>query len=68
MAGTFGIMVKDQQLQRIGMRNEMLGLLLILLEGFVFGIILGLSTDHWGSGNWPTLEMTSRYRILTGKF
>ncbi|PSN37429.1 hypothetical protein C0J52_19036 [Blattella germanica] len=59
MAGTFGTVIADRYLQKIGVLNELYGLLVCIAVGFVFGIIAGLATDHWGTTGWPTSEMIS---------
>ncbi|XP_067003056.2 uncharacterized protein [Anabrus simplex] len=63
LAGTLGTMIADRYLQKMGIRNELLGLLTCLIIGFLFGCAIGLSTDKWGDGEWPTEEMTSRGKV-----
>ncbi|XP_046397947.1 uncharacterized protein LOC124164586 isoform X2 [Ischnura elegans] len=62
MAGTFGTVVQDKQLQKIGLLNELVGLASCILVGFIYGLVIGCVTDHWGSpdSDWPTQEMMSR--------
>lgn len=57
MAGTFGFMIKDRNLQTLGIMNELFGLLLCVVIGYLFGIIVELSNIQWGNGFWPTEEM-----------
>lgn len=61
LAGTFGAVIHDRKLQIIGVRNELLGLFLTVLVGFVIGLIIGSVDDYYGTGQWPTPEMISRY-------
>jgi len=60
MAGTFGAVIADRHLQKIGVLNELFGLLVCLLVGFIFGLAAGLVNEHWGNGGWPTDEMIAR--------
>ena len=59
MAATFGTAIADWKLQKIGLRSEIIGLLMSLVFGFVFGLLVGTTEDQWGSGGWPTEEMKS---------
>lgn len=60
MAGTFGTVIEDRQLQKMGVLNELFGLLVCLVVGFIFGLAAGLANEHWGNGGWPTDEMIAR--------
>ncbi|KAG8227135.1 hypothetical protein J437_LFUL001679, partial [Ladona fulva] len=63
LAGTFGAVIQDRNLQKIGVFNELLGLTLCIAVGFIFGLIVGLSSDHYSYSSatlWPTSEMISR--------
>jgi hypothetical protein len=60
MAGTFGTVIEDRQLQKMGVLNELFGLLVCLVVGFIFGLAAGLASEHWGNGGWPTDEMIAR--------
>ncbi|CAB3367752.1 Hypothetical predicted protein [Cloeon dipterum] len=63
LAGVFGIVIRDRQLQRVGVMNELFGLLMCLVIGFVFGLIIISIKPHWpGSPDapWPTDEMQAR--------
>ncbi|XP_034230899.1 uncharacterized protein LOC117639399 isoform X2 [Thrips palmi] len=55
MAATFGTMIHDWRLQRMGLVNECVGLLLCLLIGFVTGVVVSLIDRPW-----PTEEMMDR--------
>jgi hypothetical protein len=59
MAATFGTEIADRKLQKIGLRSEIIGLLMSLIFGFIFGLLCGTSEEPWGSGGWPTEEMKS---------
>lgn len=61
MAGTFGSVIHNKSLQKIGVQNELFGLGLATFVGFVYGTIICLITDKYGNQDWPTYEMTSRY-------
>uniref|UniRef100_A0A1B6KVF1 DUF389 domain-containing protein n=1 Tax=Graphocephala atropunctata TaxID=36148 RepID=A0A1B6KVF1_9HEMI len=61
MASIFGFVTKDWKLQKIGVLNEFLGLLLCVLIGFLYGIIIACFS--WESPDvpmWPTPEMLNR--------
>lgn len=61
MAGTFGTVIGDSKLQKMGVQNEIISLSIATLIGFCYGAILCMATDKYGDSNWPTYEMTSRY-------
>jgi hypothetical protein len=54
MAGTFGAVIADRHLQKIGVLNELCGLFVCLVVGFIFGLEAGLFNENWGNGGWPT--------------
>ncbi|KAL3275628.1 hypothetical protein HHI36_020381 [Cryptolaemus montrouzieri] len=60
MAATFGSVIRDSRLQKVGVRNELLGLFIAMMVGFCYGAITCIITDKYGSQEWPTYEMTSR--------
>ncbi|KDR09915.1 hypothetical protein L798_00352, partial [Zootermopsis nevadensis] len=60
MTATFGTAIADRKLQKIGFRSEIIGLLMSLVFGFIFGLVLGTTDDPWGTGDWPTEEMKAR--------
>lgn len=64
MAGTFGRVIQDKELQKIGVLNELLGVGLATAIGFCYGVIITSFTDRYGDGDWPTYEMTSRYNFI----
>lgn len=61
MAITFGTIISDRKLIKIGIRSEVIGLLFSILFGFIFGLLIGCTQSPWGNGNWPTEEMTNRF-------
>ncbi|XP_059488873.1 uncharacterized protein LOC132204399 [Neocloeon triangulifer] len=63
LAGTFGTVIRDRQLQRVGIVHELFGLLMCLVIGFVFGLVIASIVDHWPddpNASWPTEEMKAR--------
>ncbi|XP_067124254.1 uncharacterized protein [Centruroides vittatus] len=60
LAGTFGAVIQDKSLRNLGIKTEIVGLVLCLLFGFVFGLICANFSSKWGQGDWPTTEMASR--------
>ena len=59
LAATFGMVIRDQSLQKLGVRNELIALGLCISVGFITGILHG--TLHQYSDNfWLTSEMVSR--------
>ncbi|XP_050311686.1 uncharacterized protein LOC126747220 [Anthonomus grandis grandis] len=66
MAGTFGSVIRDKHLQKVGVKNELIGLGIATLVGFFYGTIICLSTDRYGTSDWPTYQMYSggQFRAL----
>ncbi|XP_055681745.1 uncharacterized protein LOC129789120 [Lutzomyia longipalpis] len=63
IAAIFGTVIKDHKLQRLGLINELLGILMATLVGFIFGLII-CSVDHrYGIGEGLTQEMLSRCEL-----
>ena len=60
MAGTFGTMIRDRNLQKIGILNELFGLFVCVTVGFVFGLVVAVTSTHWGNKAWPTELMLLR--------
>mmetsp|Transcript_14594 Transcript_14594/g.19203 ORF Transcript_14594/g.19203 Transcript_14594/m.19203 type:complete len:582 (-) Transcript_14594:7-1752(-) len=65
LAFTFGTTIRNKKLIQIGLRNELVSLLLCV----VVGVVIGLIGTGWGVDNcddtgnepcWPTYEMSSR--------
>lgn len=61
MAFTFGTIISDRKLVKIGIRSEIIGLSISILFGFIFGLLVGCTQSPWGYGDWPTDEMKARY-------
>jgi hypothetical protein len=59
MAVTFGTAIADRKLQKIGLRCEIIDLLMSLTFRFTLGLLCGTSKETWGSGGWPTEGMKS---------
>ncbi|KAH7976556.1 hypothetical protein HPB52_016121 [Rhipicephalus sanguineus] len=62
---TFGIIIRDKSLVKVGLRTELCGLCLCLVFGFVFGLIMAYWGDiqgpgGWGPNTWPNSEQTAR--------
>lgn len=57
LGGTFGIVLRYKKLWKPGILNELLGLSICLVAGFIFGIICGSGVPGW---NKVTQEMASR--------
>lgn len=62
LAGTFGTVIQDRTLQRLGVKTELIGLALCLSFGFVFGIIYS-SVVNWDDGFWLKDEMVARGQL-----
>nr|CAD7580535.1 unnamed protein product [Timema californicum] len=60
MALTFGTMISDRKLQKIGVRSGMVGMGISLVFGYIFGCLVGCTESPWGTGNWPTEAMIDR--------
>ncbi|XP_071964188.1 uncharacterized protein [Antedon mediterranea] len=57
MGGTFGIVIKHNPLRNNGIKTEVVGLLMCVLCGLLFGFV---AYPVLGKDVWPTFEMTSR--------
>lgn len=60
MAGTFGTVIRDKKLFKMGVQSELVGLGIAVIVGFSYGSIICLCTDRYGENDWPTSEMRSR--------
>ena len=60
LAGTFGTVINDRKLQLMGVRNELFGLSLTILVGYIIGLIIGSVDGYYVGDQWPTQEMMSR--------
>ncbi|XP_046654187.1 uncharacterized protein LOC124344625 isoform X1 [Daphnia pulicaria] len=62
LAGTFGTVIQDHNLQRLGVKTELIGLALCLTFGFAFGIVY-TSIANWNDGFWLKDEMVARGQL-----
>ncbi|KAJ6222573.1 hypothetical protein RDWZM_001118 [Blomia tropicalis] len=61
MAFTFGTVIKDWKLIRMGARNVLMCFLITIGFGYLFGMIALNFTKHWGTETeWPTYMMRER--------
>lgn len=60
IAATFGTVIKDGQLTKLGVVNELIGISIATIVGFVFGIFVGCIDEKYGIGEGLTNEMLSR--------
>lgn len=60
IAATFGTVIKDRKLQLFGVVNELLGIALVTLVGFICGLIVCIVDEKFSSGTGLTNEMINR--------
>ncbi|KXJ83948.1 hypothetical protein RP20_CCG022483, partial [Aedes albopictus] len=60
MSITFGTIIADRELVKVGFISLALGMFISILFGFIFGLILGTTEMPWGFGDFPTEEMKGR--------
>ncbi|XP_055634798.1 uncharacterized protein LOC129774822 [Toxorhynchites rutilus septentrionalis] len=60
MSITFGAIIADRELVKVGFISLALGMFISILFGFIFGLILGTTEMPWGFGDFPTEEMKGR--------
>ncbi|ETN61561.1 hypothetical protein AND_006761 [Anopheles darlingi] len=60
MSITFGAIIADRELVKVGFTALALGMFISILFGFIFGLILGTTEMPWGFGDFPTEEMKGR--------
>ncbi|XP_030376662.1 uncharacterized protein LOC115625666 [Scaptodrosophila lebanonensis] len=64
MSITFGAIISDRELMRVGFISLALGMFISCLFGFIFGLILGTTEMPWGqNADWPTEEMRGRGNV-----
>ncbi|XP_059609450.1 uncharacterized protein LOC132256880 [Phlebotomus argentipes] len=63
VAATFGTVIKDRNLTKLGVTNELLGILLSILVGFSFGLIVCIFDGYYGLQKGLTPEMLSRCEL-----
>lgn len=55
---TFGATLNQWEMAKIGLRNELISLVICIITGFIVGLVYTLSTK--GTRDWPTVEMRNR--------
>ncbi|EDW11404.2 uncharacterized protein LOC6575958 [Drosophila mojavensis] len=71
IAAIFGTVIEERSLWRLGMRNELIGILLATLVGFLFGLVVCTTDKKYGIGEGLTEEMLSRcdlHSLVVGLF
>ncbi|XP_030238764.1 uncharacterized protein LOC108657658 isoform X2 [Drosophila navojoa] len=71
IAAIFGTVIEERSLWRLGMRNELIGILLATLVGFLFGLVVCTTDKKYGIGEGLTEEMLSRcdlHSLIVGLF
>lgn len=63
LAATFGTVIKDKKLRRLGMTNELIGIFLTTFVGFMFGLIITILDNSYGIGEALSNEMMSRTQV-----
>lgn len=63
LAGIFGAVVLDKDLRSLGMKVELISLIMCILLGFVLGLIFSPWIEYYGVTQWPTPEMVSRGQL-----
>lgn len=63
MAITFGAVIEDRSLLKLGVKSNIISLVICLLNGFTIGMIVFIWKTDWNpppNGIWPTVEMQVR--------
>ncbi|ALC40047.1 CG7384, partial [Drosophila busckii] len=71
IAAIFGTVIQERSLRRLGMRNELIGILMATLVGFLFGLVVCTTDKKYGIGEGLTEEMLSRcdvHSLVVGLF
>ncbi|EDW04219.1 uncharacterized protein LOC6562630 [Drosophila grimshawi] len=71
IAAIFGTVIEERSLRQLGMRNELVGILMATLVGFVFGLVVCTTDAKYGIGEGLTEEMLSRcdlHSLVVGFF
>ncbi|XP_064548099.1 uncharacterized protein LOC135435123 isoform X2 [Drosophila montana] len=64
MSITFGAIISDRELMRVGFLSLALGMFISCVFGFCFGLMLGTTEMPWGqNADWPTEEMRGRGNV-----
>lgn len=62
LAFTFGVTLKERNMAILGLRNEVLSLLVCVVTGFIAGFLYcWISSNYY---DWPTGQMTSRGTVV----
>ena len=65
LSGIFGAVINDKQLKKQGIKNECISLLIIILIGFILGLIFSPILKYGDTHEvFPTVEMVSRGVVL----
>eukprot|EP01083_Nonionella_stella_P007309 21135_1 len=62
VAFTFGVTLKQRKMVDLGLKNELLSMLICIGTGFVFGYLYAVFTMN--RNHWPTDEMASRGKMI----
>ncbi|XP_030380462.1 uncharacterized protein LOC115628479 isoform X2 [Scaptodrosophila lebanonensis] len=71
IAAIFGTVIEERTLRRLGMQNELIGILLATVVGFLFGLVVCTTDKKYGIGEGLTAEMLSRcdlHSLIVGVF
>ncbi|KAI8118668.1 hypothetical protein FF38_07083 [Lucilia cuprina] len=71
IAAIFGTVIKDHSLRSLGLRNELYGILMAVLVGFLFGMVVCTTDDRYSIGDGLTDEMIARcelHSLIVGVF
>eukprot|EP01084_Bolivina_argentea_P122546 217152_1 len=62
LAFTFGVTLSQKNMTDLGLKNELLSLLICVTTGFIFGYLYSIFTMN--RNHWPTEEMASRGTMI----
>ncbi|XP_065355475.1 uncharacterized protein LOC135949942 [Calliphora vicina] len=71
IAAIFGTVIKDHSLRSLGLKNELIGILMAVLVGFLFGMVVCTTDDRYSIGEGLTDEMIARcelHSLIVGVF
>ncbi|KAH8410648.1 hypothetical protein KR009_009870 [Drosophila setifemur] len=71
IAAIFGTVIQDRSLRKLGMLNELIGILTATMVGFLFGLVVCTTDQKYGIGEGLTEEMLSRcdlHSLIVGVF
>ena len=61
LAFTFGVTLKEGNMAKLGLKNEILSLVICVVSGFIVGFLYAVLSQN--AYNWPTPQMASRGTI-----